>query len=290
MALIYDLLVVLILTLFFAAGVKKGFIKSILSLICFIAAVAVSLFAAEKLAQPVYEMCFKERVTSFIEENIDKIDVTGVANSYLLNNLGIEADEKTIKNIIGSQGDINQNIQLYAKENGIVLDEKTLENNLNSFLNSKELENAIKDALPSQLADAVISAAESSSDSIGKILQACVNPDKRVAARALEDVFVNDALILLVKYALFLIIYIIIRFLLKLIVAATGIVNKIPIAGKVNRALGGAFGILKGGVFVVILALIISGLVSFMGSRYSLLSESTINNSLVFKYFYNIVR
>ncbi len=290
MALIYDLLVVLILILFFALGVRKGFIKSILSLVCFVVSIVVSLFAAEKLAQPIYEMCFKESVTSFIEENIDKIDVSGVVNSYLLDNLGIEADEKTIKSIIGTQGDISQNIKLYAEQNGVALDGETLEKNINSFLKSKELESAIESALPSSLASAVFSAAESSSETIADILQACVNPDKNVAARAIEDAFVNDAIILLVKYALFLILYIIIRFLLKLVIAATGIINKIPVAGKVNRALGGAFGILKGGVFVLLAAIIISGLSYVLASKYSLLSESTIDNSLIFKYFYNMVK
>lgn len=290
MALIYDLLVVLILIVFFAAGVRKGFIKSILSLVCFVVSVVVSLFAAEKLAQPVYEMCFKESVTSFIEENIDKVDVTGVVNSYLLDNLGIEADEKTIKSIIGTQGDISQNIKLYAEEKGVSLDEEVLEKNINSFLKSKELESAIESALPSSLASAVFSAAESSSEAIAEILQACVNPDKNVAARAIEDAFVNDAIILLVKYALFLIFYIVIRFLLKLLVAATGIINKIPVAGKVNRALGGAFGILKGGVFILLIAVIVAGLSYVLASRYSILSESTIDNSLIFKYFYNIVK
>ncbi len=290
MALIYDLLVVLILIVFFALGVRKGFIKSILSLVCFVVSIVVSLFAAEKLAQPIYEMCFKESVTSFIEENIDKVDVSGVVNSYLLDNLGIEADEKTIKSIIGTQGDISQNIKLYAEQNGVALDGEVLEKNINSFLKSKELESAIESALPSSLASAVFSAAESSSETIADILQACVNPDKNVAARAIEDAFVNDAIILLVKYALFLILYIIIRFLLKLVIAATGIINKIPVAGKVNRALGGAFGILKGGVFVLLAAIIISGLSYVLASKYSLLSESTIDNSLIFKYFYNMVK
>lgn len=290
MALIYDLLVILILIVFFAVGVKKGFIKSILSLVCFVVSVVVSLFAAENLAQPIYEMCFKESVTSFIEENIDKVDVSGVVNSYLLDNLGIEADEKTIKSIIGTQGDISQNIKLYAEEKGVSLDEEVLENNINSFLKSKELESAIENVLPSSLASAVFSAAESSSEAIAEILQACVNPDKNVAARAIEDAFVNDAIILLVKYALFLIFYIIIRFLLKLIIAATGIINKIPVAGKVNRVLGGAFGILKGGVFVILAAIIVSGLSYILASRYSILSESTIDNSLIFKYFYYMVK
>lgn len=290
MALIYDLLVVLILVVFFSIGVRKGFIKSILSLVCFVLSVVVSLFAAERLAQPIYEMCFKEKVTSFIEENIDKIDVSGVVNSYFLDDLGIEADEKTIRSIIGTQGDISQNIKLYAERNGVTVDKEYIDKRINSFLKSKELESAIKTALPSQLASAVFSAAESSSEVIADILQACVNPDKSVAARAIEDAFVNDAIILLVKYALFLIFFAIIRFLLKLIVAATGIINKIPVAGKVNRILGGAFGILKGGVFILILAMTIEVTVSFMGSRYSLFSESTIDNSLIFKYFYNMVR
>ncbi|MCD7773099.1 MAG: CvpA family protein [Ruminococcus sp.] len=290
MALIYDLLVVLILIVFFAFGVRKGFIKSILSLICFVLSVVLSLFLSERLAEPIYEMCFKESVTSLIEENLDKLDVTDVVNSYILDDLEIEADDSTIRSIIGTDGDITQNIKLYAEGQGVEIDEQTIEDNIDSFVKSDELENALSVSKLDFLSNAVLSGVEDSTDAIVDILQACVSNDKGAAAEAIEETFVNDALVSLVKCVLFLIFYIIIRFLLKLLVAATGIINKIPVAGKINRALGGAFGILKGGVFVLLVAVIVVGLSYFLSGSYSIFSESTIDNSLIFKYIYNMVK
>lgn len=290
MALIYDLAVVVVLLLFFIFGIKRGFIKSVISLICFVLAIVISIFASSKLAQPIYEMCFKEKVTSFIAENIDKIDVSGVVNNYLLKNVGITADDKTVKSIIGTEGDIKNNIESYAKAKGVSLDPMSISQNVDSFLKSDELKGAIETALPSSLASAVFEAAESSAETVSKVLQACVNPNQAQAAEMIEEAFVNDMLILLVKYALFLILFTVLSFIFKLIIAATGIVNKIPVASGVNRALGGALGILKGGVALVIIAVIISALSALLASRYSVLAESTINNSLVFKYFYNMVK
>lgn len=290
MALLYDLAVVIVLLLFFIFGVKKGFIKSVLSLICFVLAIVISLFASSKLAQPIYEMCFKERVTSFIAENINRIDVSGAVNNYLLKNVGITADEKTVRSIIGTEGDIKNNIESYAKAKGVNLNSQSISQNVDSFLKSDDLKGAIESALPSSLASAVFKAAESSAETVSKVLQACVNPDKTQAAVTIEEAFVNDMLILLIKYALFLLMFTVLSFILKLIVAATGIVNKIPVAGGVNRALGGALGILKGGVALVIIAVIVSALSALFASRYSALAESTIENSLVFKYFYNMVK
>lgn len=290
MALIYDLAVVVVLLLFFIFGIKRGFIKSVISLICFVLAIVISIFASSKLAQPIYEMCFKEKVTSFIAENIDKIDVSGVVNNYLLKNVGITADDKTVKSIIGTEGDIKNNIESYAKAKGVSLDPMSISQNVDSFLKSDELKGAIETALPSSLASAVFEAAESSAETVSKVLQACVNPNQEQAAEMIEEDFVNEMLILLVKYALFLILFTVLSFIFKLIIAATGIVNKIPVASGVNRALGGALGILKGGVALVIIAVIISALSALLASRYSALAESTINNSLVFKYFYNMVK
>lgn len=290
MALLYDLVVVLVLLVFFVFGAKKGFVKSILSLICFIVALVVSLFASSKLAEPIYEMCFKERVTAFIEENISKVDVSDIVNSYLLKNVGITADEKTVKSIIGTDGDIKSNIEAYAKAKGVDLDMQSVSDNVESFLSSDSLKNAIESALPSSLASAVFSAAQSSSETVAKVLQACVNPDDAKAADAIEEAFVNELIILLLKYVIFLLMFLVLSFVLKLIIAATGILNKIPVAGGVNRALGGALGIIKGSAALIIIAIIVSALSALLSSQYSALSESTIENSLVFKYFYDLVK
>lgn len=290
MALVYDLLTVLILVIFFIVGFKKGFIKSVLSLVCFIVSAVVSLFLASHLAQPIYEMCFKESVTEFIESNIDKVDVTSVVNDYLLKNAGVTADEKTVKSIIGTEGDISENIMDFADTRGISLDKDVIEQNVDSFLKSQSLKNIVSSALPSKLASALIAAAQSSAETAQSILQACVNPDKAEAANIIEEAFVNDILIMLVKCALFLLTFTVLSFVLRLITAATGLINKIPVAGSVNRVLGGAFGILKGGVALVIIAILAAGAASLLGSKYSLFSESTINNSIVFKYFYSLIK
>lgn len=289
MALLYDLLTLIVFLLFFLVGLKRGFLKSVLSLVCFIVAVIASLFLASALAEPIYNACFKDKVTDFIEENIDDIDVADIVNDNLLKNVGLAADSSTIESIIGTTGEIGDNIKSYAEQNGIDIDEDAVSQNLKSFLQSSELTSAITEALPSDFADALFSAVQSSADTVEKVLQACVDPDKENAAEVIEDAFVNDILILLIKCALFFLLFVVLSFVFKLIIAATGLVNKIPVAGKLNRVLGGVFGMLKGGVALVIIAIIVAAAVSVLGTKYSLVSESTVNNSLVFKYFYSLV-
>ncbi len=87
----------------------------------------------------------------------------------------------------------------------------------------------------------------------------------------------------LITAVAFLILFIVFLLLFRWIAKLAGIINKIPVIGKLNSLLGGLFGIAK--------ALLIIYLLCFLLSRYVMLSQNKfitvddLNGSFIFKFF-----
>ena len=81
--------------------------------------------------------------------------------------------------------------------------------------------------------------------------------DKTIIAEKIVDGVIKNPLISLIKVALGLIIFLIVCLIIILIAKATGLLNKIPVVGGINRFFGAVLGLVYG---IVICIAIVSGI------------------------------
>lgn len=86
----------------------------------------------------------------------------------------------------------------------------------------------------------------------------------------------------------FIVLFIVFAFVIKIIAKALKIVNKLPLLGAVNSALGGAAGIIKGIVIVLIINWVVVHLVVSRGELFKIITAQTIESSLIMKNLANI--
>ena len=105
-------------------------------------------------------------------------------------------------------------------------------------------------------------------------------------AATIVDSFISPIVIALLQSVTFILYLIIIAFLIKLIAKSLGLVNKVPVIGGINRFVGGIFGVVFAALIVFVLTVAVR-VVLASGISTDILSEQTIQNSLVYHYVYN---
>lgn len=83
---------------------------------------------------------------------------------------------------------------------------------------------------------------------------------------------------------LFLVLFVVIRWLVNLIARATRLVNRLPLLGGVNQLLGLATGLVTGLLDVWMLCLVIWGLAAITGGA-GLLADANLSGSMVYRLF-----
>ncbi|MBQ9939097.1 MAG: CvpA family protein [Oscillospiraceae bacterium] len=105
-------------------------------------------------------------------------------------------------------------------------------------------------------------------------------------AVTIVDTFISPIVIALLQSVTFILYLVVISFLIKLIAKSLGLVNKVPVIGGINRFLGGVFGLAFAALVVLVLTVAIR-IILAGGISTDILSEQTIQNSLVYHYVYN---
>lgn len=117
MALILDFAVVIILILSVASGWNKGFLRYIVSSVGTIAAIIISFLLADIFAPTVYEKWIQPEVRDFIEEKIDKFDVSNVVAKEIKDcGYNLKLSDKELDTALSSDGDISLNLAKLAGE------------------------------------------------------------------------------------------------------------------------------------------------------------------------------
>ncbi|MDO4730860.1 MAG: hypothetical protein Q4B14_01845 [Clostridia bacterium] len=217
-AIIYDIFTVLLIVAFILLGYKKGFLRSIASIVSIAGSAIISIFLSKTSANFIFDVLIEDGLCT----QISKFLVTG---------------QNTYENISS----------LLSNTFPFMFDSQ-------SFLNS--------------------------SQSIGHITSLT---DPLAITRTIKPYIVSPLSgILFVVY--FLIFVILIEILWKLLFKGT----KRGKLGFANKSFGAVFGGLKSIIIVCIIGFILSCVLMFVDSDNSFFSETTINSTYIFKYFYNL--
>lgn len=92
---------------------------------------------------------------------------------------------------------------------------------------------------------------------------------------------------LMIRTIAFVVIFILVNIILRVITTASKLINKIPVIGKVNSVLGLVLGLVEGVFAVFVVCLVIRFVVSISSANSILFNQSAIDSTFLFKTFYN---
>jgi len=111
---------------------------------------------------------------------------------------------------------------------------------------------------------------------------------KRGLTDVLIDSLVAPLIILPLRTLIFFVIFGIISIVLSLVARTLSIVNRIPIVGRVNTALGIVIGVFKSAIVVFLVCIGVNILIGITGNSIIFLNTMTIDESYIFRHVYNI--
>ena len=91
LALFFDIGLIVILLICIYIGRKRGFVKSVIMLLGYIIAFAGAFFISKAVSPAIYDNFLKSKTESFVEKNMDKIDIKGQIKEMIKQqNVGVE--------------------------------------------------------------------------------------------------------------------------------------------------------------------------------------------------------
>lgn len=104
---------------------------------------------------------------------------------------------------------------------------------------------------------------------------------------ALVDGIIEPNCMMFIRTAVFALIFILVNVLLRILMTAAKLINKIPVLGKVNAFLGLILGLCEGLLAVFVICVITRMVVSVCGPNTMIFNQSVIDATFLFKTFYN---
>ncbi len=144
---------------------------------------------------------------------------------------------------------------------------------------------AVKNALPMIFTD---TGAESLSVSSVRTVILAMIDTKSSAKTALMDGIISPACIIIIRVIIVIILFTVFMAALSLIARGAGLINKIPVLGKVNSFLGGIAGLCEAAVIIVLICLLTRLIASIFSGNVILFNDTAINSTFLFKYIYNL--
>jgi hypothetical protein len=154
----------------------------------------------------------------------------------------------------------------------------------------EEAARTVSDILPQISGDAVGNISNAVSRLIVTVLESADGGGSitRNMTAVLMDSLVTPLIMMPLRTLIFFLIFGIISVVLSFVARTLAIVNRIPIVGRLNSALGIVIGLLKSAVVVFLVCIGINILIMVTGNNIIFLNTMTIEESFVFKYIYNL--
>ena len=287
MTIFFDLLTLIILALTVITGYKKGFLKYILGTVGTIAVVIIAFLATDIFAQDIYESFVQPSVVDYISEKVEKIDVAQMVSDEIKDKgYEVNLSEEQINQMLKSDGDISKEISQKVQSNSEKA--QALESDLNEFFEKRFAGNLgidFKDLDFDKFGESVDYTRNMSYDTV----RALAKGDTETGAKYLEQNLVRPFAMVIVSITLFIALYVVLTIVLRIVLNLTGILDYIPVANGINKFLGIAAGLLKGALYVGLIAYIISYVIETTGDSILKINIEIIDKTMIFKYFFDFV-
>lgn len=121
---------------------------------------------------------------------------------------------------------------------------------------------------------------------INDIMLSILNTETDDFARAITDDMVKPVLLVPMRALIFIVLFVIIIIILNIITKLLTFINKIPLVGNVNKALGAVAGIAEAAIVILLVCIFIQVIVVLSGNELIFLNTMTIDETFVFQKIY----
>jgi uncharacterized membrane protein required for colicin V production len=265
MAIGIDITVAAIILISIIAGYKRGFVKMILSFIFLIAAAVIASIAADAIDDFICD----EVILPSAQKNLTEY-VTSVYDEYVTKIIPIDEFSENYHSGVLTANEFNDIIN--TKANAFV-------GILNEYAEKNDIPFAVE--LASSGFDSAITVFDGSD--VSARAETLSSPVEPVVAFLVTNTL-RPMIIRIVGSVIFTLTFIIACVLLGIVIKATGVVNKIPIVGGVNRFAGAILGLLVAVTIIYILSRIC---LIFFGDGLAL--QTYLDRTLFTKYIFGFL-
>lgn len=279
--LIYDILMISFIAGGIISGSKKGFIRSVLGLAVYIAAIIGSGFISNNYTEMIYMQYIQPKIISVIE--IKASDVASEISQRLQdmtddkeNNDETDADE--------NKSEVNEKTDLTNRENSDKL-------NSEPFDFFRSLAEKLKDELPDKLCDEVERIDENSDGqkAADDLYSAVLAGDMKTAAEYTEQKAIRPVMLKILGYAVWSLSYMIITVIGNAAVRLISHVRDFSAVKSADSLLGGILGFVKGIIVCIVAAMIVQLIIIVTSDGFGILTEAYIEQTYIFRYIYRII-
>lgn len=288
MSVVLDVLVFVTVALTAFIGYKRGFVRYMLRMLGTLACVIAALIASDIAAAPVYNNIVAPRIESSLLGRFEDFSITDAVRGAL-GDMGVDVglDDRQLKKALSDPGSIPTALERTVKNAG-GSDEKAAElrEKTESFFDSGFGSTLAKEA---GLDD---------HESVGQRLQLSAGKAyDLVRAFASEDGnakgvhylvynILDSSLTTVIRFVIFIVLFIILELIVSLVFRLAGVLDHLPVLAGVNKWLGLAAGIIKGLLYILLLAAIFSAIVKSDSVIDAAVFEESTVFSIFFGFFY----
>lgn len=252
-----DLILAVIIGISVFLSARRGFVRTFVEAVGFIAAAILVFTVCTPLASATYDKIIEPPILEMVSEEVDKNfeDTSAEIPGFDVNS---EEVEKIKSQLSGSVDDVIKSlppfIQNYIEKSGINTDE-------------------------------LLNTAEDIAQNGGTVEETAQNITKNISQNKIKPLVVR-VLSYIYSFLLFIIALILVKILARILNKAFSF----SLAGKLNTTLGGVCGFAKGIIFAMLLCVIIYTVISFTKNGIWIFSVENIDKTFIFKYLISLIK
>ena len=285
----FDVIIIGILLICMYNGSKRGFIKSIVSILSLVIACVGAYAISKAVSPPIYDALLQEKIETIFVENIDNINIKSAIKSAIKKqNIDIEISDEQLDSIINSGGDLALNLQNFVKDTGTQLSSSQLKEKTEGVFSTETVLNSIKGKIPENVYKEIQNFIDKSKTSLTQTITALNNPNREEGATQLE-VIIRPLAISVVQIILFFVFFAILMAILQIV---AGIVTKtisfVPFVGTLNSFLGLVLGLLQGAIIILLITFVLKGIIALTDNELIMFNTATIDKTYILDKLYNL--
>lgn len=284
---IYDIMAVAIVVGCIIVSWKRGLLKTLVLIVGYAFACVGGYFVANQYADNVYDRFLKEKCESIVEDNIVDFNANDEINEVLAEqNIPIELTDEQIDEIINYDGTVSEGVINYLEERQIPLTQD-MKQKITQELSSDSIVSKLEGKINDRAYNILVEYNKIADNAIDKIFKSMVQSNETSIAEELNNIVIKPIIIKVLKVVIFILVFLVIIIIVKIVANLMKFVNTIPIAGGINRLLGGGLGFLQGILILYVVSLLIKIIIAVTSNQITILNDETINASKIFKGIYN---
>lgn len=289
----YDALVIAVFFLAIAGNAKKGFIKSVVVLAAYILSAFLAYMAGSFAGDKIYYSYIKDKNIEAVENAVSDINVNKEIKLYIeQSGYNVDISEEQIRNIISQSQNIDDADERFAEAINTATGGAAnvtgayFKDNIMDKISSS-VESRIGGYLPDFAVTNVQPSVSNNTDKIFKTI-ALLSGDSHNAAEYIEKEYLRPVTIKVIGMLVFVVVFAVLNIIFHILLGGIDKIGDVTGLGKLDSVLGGVLGAVQAAIIVFIIMLIVKITINLNDSNMVLFNEETIENTKLFKYFYNI--